>query len=138
KLAKAHALAEVAESFAGGAVFLVLLQDRRQRGHDLVPVDQVLELEVEPMAQRMAADEEGELVAAAADDADVALVWPDAAVRAARHPDADRLVSQSEPLQLVLKFVQNSGQRAFGFGDGEAARWDGRASHAVLAHVGGL
>ncbi len=61
---------------------------------------QVLQLEIQPVAQHVAADKEDVLVAAAADDADVALVGAGAAVRAAGHAHAERFVLQPQLLQL--------------------------------------
>ena len=82
----------------------------------------------------VAADEDGVLVAAAADDADVALIGPDAAVGAAGHAHADRLVCPGPArLSSASSWSMMRRQRALRLGDGQAAGRDRRAGHAVAA-----
>src|SRR3954453_17300751 len=102
-LGLAKPLAIVAKALAGLAVVAVAFQQRLQRLDDLAQRYQLLEQEAEPRADEIAAYEDRVLVAAAADHADVALVGADAAIRAAGHADADLLVGQAQPLDLLFQ-----------------------------------
>ena len=87
---------------SAATVCLEAFEQLPHQRHDLLPLDQVLQHEVQPVAADVAADVERVLVAAAADDADVALVRPGAAVRAAGHAHADRLAGQAQVGQRPL------------------------------------
>src|SRR5438270_4882323 len=90
----------ITETLFRPSFFLEVLKQRPQRRHNLGQRDQILEQEVEPMAQDMAADVNRVFITAAANQTDVALVRPSAAVRATGHPHAELLVLQPQPLQL--------------------------------------
>src|SRR5947209_20524509 len=94
----AQALAVVAEGLACVAVLLEMLKERHQRRHDVVLVHKVLEHEVQPVTENVAAYEDRELVAAAADQADVALIRPRAAVRATGHAHTQLFLFQTKAL----------------------------------------
>ena len=126
-------MAIIAQALALHALLLEAAKDRRQQRHNIAAKHQVFQHEIEAMAQEVTADKDAELVAAAADDADVALVRPDAAVGAAGHANADLLVFESQALQFHVQLVDDAGQGALGLGDRQAARRDRGAGHAVLA-----
>ena len=107
-------MAIVSEGFARLAVVLEAFKDRRERRHNIVFVHEVLEHEVQSVPKDMAADEDGELIAAASDQADVALVRAHAAVWATGHAHAQLLIFQPEPPDLRLKAVNNGRQEPLG------------------------
>src|SRR5262249_11094772 len=134
----ADASAIIAEALIGAAIRFETREQWLEQRHDLARRHEVLQEEVEPCAEHIAADEYRVLVTGAADDTDVALVGPDAAVRAAGDADADCLALQAEARQLGFELIDDAGQDAFGFRDGQAAGWDRRAGEAVLAGLGQL
>src|SRR5258707_392707 len=75
-----QALAEIAEVLSTFAFFLETHKQRRQDLDDALARHQVEELEVQSLSQVVSADEQRVLVAAAADDADLALVRSRAAI----------------------------------------------------------
>src|SRR5262249_52357686 len=133
QLDQTHALTEVAKALTRSAIFFELLQDRRERGHDFVAVNQVLELEIKPLAQHITTNKQRELVATAAHDANFAWIRPYVTVGAASHADVDFLVVEIQPFQLVFQLVNDAGQRTLRFRDRQAASRNRGAGHAVLA-----
>src|SRR5262245_41712337 len=134
----AHPRAIVAKAFGLLTLADERFQEWKQRRYDLLQWNQVLEHEIQPIAERPAADEEGELVAAAADDADIALIRAGAAVGAASHSHGELLVGQSEPGQFRFQSIDDAGQSALGFGECQATGGDRRTSHAQFANSADL
>src|SRR5947209_2704754 len=128
-------MAVVAKALAGPAIALEMSEQGRQGGNDLRPGHQVFEGEIEAVAQDMAADKQHELVAAAADDADVALIRTGATVRAAGHAYAEFFVRKIEAAQLAFQFIDDAGQRSFGLGDSQTASRNRRTSHAMRLNL---
>src|SRR5579859_5172392 len=128
-------MTEVTKILAGKPIVLERFEYRKQRWHDVGHRHQIAEHEVQAMPNNVAAYEERVLVAAAADEADLALVGPGAAVGAARHADAKCLILQSQALQLGFQLVDEARQCPFRFGERQAASWNGGAGHAVLANA---
>src|ERR1700722_9137824 len=87
-------LAIISKSFTTLAVDLKILQQRHEQRHDFVERHQIAQDEVEPSSQHVSAYEDGELIAAAAYEADVALIRPHAAIGATGHADAQLFAFQ--------------------------------------------
>ena len=136
-------VAEVAEGLAVGAFGLVAGEDRDELGDDLVEGDVVLELDVEPVAEGPAAEEDGVGARSgravvvpgrrAADQADVGVVRPGAAVGAAGHPDGEAVGLEPEGRQSHLELVHDRRQGPLGLGHGQAAGRHRRAGHRPAA-----
>ena len=71
-------------------------------GHDFLGRHEVFVDEVEPIAEHAAAEEDRVLVFRFADEADVGVVGPGAAVRAAGHARGEDFVFQAELLRVRL------------------------------------
>src|SRR5438270_7390516 len=127
-------MAEIAEALAAAASLAVKVQERPQRRNDLVERDEVFQLDVESIAERPPADEDGVLRPAAADDADVALIGPGAAVGAAGHADADGRPPQVETHKFAFQFVEHARKCALRLGQSQTASRNRRAGQAELPH----
>ena len=134
----AFAVAEVAEGFVGFARRLEIEKQGDERGYDLFERDEVLVDEVHPVAEQPAADEERVAVGGFANQADVAVVGPGAAVGATGHAERELLARQAELGQLGLELIDDAGQDALAFGDRQPARRPGDAGHRPAADLADL
>src|SRR5579859_4137987 len=87
-LARSQPLAVVPKPLAVAAIVAEVLEQSREHRHDLGLWHQILQDEIQSRAEYAAAHEHRVLLAAAAHDADVALVGAHAAIGAAGHSDA--------------------------------------------------
>ena len=92
-------------------------------------MNEILQHEIEPVSEHMAADEQAILIAAAPDDSNIALIRTGAAVGTTGHPDAQPLLIQPQPRKFAFKLIDDSRKRSLGFGKGQAASRHGRTGH---------
>jgi len=136
-------VAVVAEGLPLGPLGLEPGEDGDELGDHLVERDVILELDVEPVAQGPAAEEDGirpgagraVLVAGgrSSDQADIRVIGPGAAVGTAGHPDGEELGLEAQRLQLDFELVHDRRQGPLGLGHGQAAGGHRRAGHRPSA-----
>src|SRR6185437_382433 len=131
RLTRAHA--EIAEMLARLPPGRVAAEEPVEGREDFRFPDVFADHLVEPLAMEAAANIEVVLAGRPAGQRDLGDIGPRTAVRAAGHPERDRLVRQPVPGEKRLELVDEARQIALAFGHGEAAGREGDAGHRIAA-----
>src|ERR1700730_13388972 len=120
-------MAEISEALAAKAGGRIECKEWIQHFGNFAQRDFVGDWGIEPGALEVAADEQGEKPGHAADDANIAGIGPCTTVRATGDADAEPLALEAVTPQPGLDRGDEVVANAFGFGERQAAGWQGRA-----------
>jgi hypothetical protein len=92
KVLTSQSLAKIAKGFSFKSVVFEVIQEGPQGWQNLLPGYEIFQFKIKAMAKKMAADVDGVFVAAAAYQADVALVGASAPIGTASHANAEPFI----------------------------------------------
>ena len=117
-------------------MLLEVAQHGHERGDKLLQRHAVAIEKAEPVADAAAAEIDGITAGGAADDADVRVVGPRTAVRAAGHPQGENFLLKAQPRNLAFQLPEDLRQGPLALGQGQRTGGQRYAGARPAADVG--